>query len=93
MDRIEFVSMVYELLSSDSDDSRANKIIDAFDKYIERKDTLLKATHELLSKQDKSAFILDLLTETVHYDDADCDGYCLMNDIEIDLDLEIKQNE
>ena len=87
MDRIEFVSMVYELLSSDSDDSRANKIIDAFDKCIERKDTLLKATHELLSKQDKSAFVLNLLSETVHYDDADCDGYCLMNDIEINLDL------
>lgn len=87
MDRIEFVSMVYELLSSDSDDSRANKIIDAFDKCIERKDTLLKATHELLSKQDESAFILNLLTETVHYDNADCDGYCLMNDIEIDLDV------
>lgn len=89
MDRIEFVSMVYELLSSDSDDSRANKIIYAFDECIERKDTLLKATHELLSKQDESAFILNLLTETVHYDDADCDGYCLMNDIDIEINLDL----
>lgn len=87
MDRIDFVSAVYELLSDDTDNCRANAIIDAFDKCIERKDTLLKATHELLSKQDESGFVLNLLTETVHYDDVDCDGYCLMNDIEIDLDL------
>ncbi len=29
--------------------------------------------------------MLDLLEETVFYDDADCDGYCLIEDIEMEL--------
>lgn len=48
---------------------------------LERKDTLLRACLSLLEKQDDSNFTLDLLSETVRYDDADCDGYCLMDDI------------
>lgn len=44
--------------------------------------TLLKACHNLLSKQKNSFYVLNLLTETVFYDDADCDGYCLSDDIE-----------
>jgi hypothetical protein len=48
-----------------------------------REITLLKACRDLLKKQVKSHYVLDLLCETVHYDDADCDGNCLLNDIEI----------
>jgi hypothetical protein len=53
----------------------------------DRKITLLKACLKLLKKQERSGYVLDLLSETVHYDEADCDGYCLMEDIEIELGL------
>lgn len=54
----------------------------------DRKVTLLKACRDLLKKQEKSNYVLDLLSETIHYDDADCDGYCLLEDIEIELEIE-----
>lgn len=54
----------------------------------DRKVTLLKACLELLQKQDESPYTLDILGETVHYDGADCDGYCLMEDIKIELELD-----
>ena len=43
--------------------------------------TLLKAARDLLSKQKESPYVLDMLAETVHYDDADCSGDCLIDDI------------
>lgn len=48
----------------------------------ERAIILLKACYNLLRKQSESHYVLNLLRETVHYDDTDCDGYCLMDDIE-----------
>lgn len=51
----------------------------------DRKVTLLRAAHELLKRQDESHYVLNLLMETVRYDDADCDGWCLMQDIESEL--------
>lgn len=51
----------------------------------DRKITLLKACRDLLQKQNNSSYVLDLLTETVFYDEAECDGYCLLEDIEIEL--------
>lgn len=47
----------------------------------DRAKELLQACFDLLEKQKNSHYVLNLLTETVHYDDADCDGYCLMDDI------------
>ena len=44
--------------------------------------TLLKAVYHLLNKQKESFYVLNLLCETAFYDGADCDGYCLMDDIE-----------
>ena len=41
---------------------------------------------ELLQKQEDSHYVLNLLSETVYYDEADCDGYCLMKDIEMELE-------
>jgi len=35
MDRIEFMSLVYDELQSDADNNRANRIIDAADDYAE----------------------------------------------------------
>lgn len=52
-----------------------------------RKDILLKACMELLQKQDNSVFVLNLLEENVFYDDANCDGFCLLDDIKAELNL------
>ena len=43
----------------------------------DRAKVLVKAAHYLLQKQKDSFYVLDLLSETVFYDDAYCDGYCL----------------
>lgn len=47
----------------------------------DRSITLLKAAYHLLNKQKESFYVLNLLCETAFYDGADCDGYCLMDDI------------
>ena len=48
---------------------------------LKRAKTLLKATKELLEKQDNSSYVLNLLEETVFYDETECDGFCLKEDI------------
>ena len=54
----------------------------------DRKEVLLKAAHDLLKKCDEGQFVKNELEETVFYDDADCDGYCLMTDIASELDIQ-----
>ena len=49
---------------------------------LKRARILLDATHNLLEKQMESGYVLNLLSETVFYDGAECDGHCLMEDIE-----------
>ena len=49
---------------------------------LEQAKTLLKATKNLLEKQDNSHYVLNLLEETILYDRAECDGACLKNDID-----------
>lgn len=56
------------------------------EKELERAVVLLKAAKELLSKQYKSHYVLNMLAETVYYDDAECDGACLIEDIGYLLD-------
>ncbi len=57
-----------------------NRSIDAL--YFEmRARELFNAVIDLLVKQRESDVVLNLLEETVYYDDAECDGYCLMEDI------------
>ena len=54
-------------------------------KYLElltRSITLLTATYELLKKQESNTYVLNLLSETIYYDEAECDGSCLIHDIE-----------
>lgn len=51
----------------------------------ERAKILLKATLDLLQKQKESHYVLNLLENTVFYDEAECDGYCLFDDIEMFL--------
>lgn len=54
---------------------------------MDRKEYLLRACYELLDKQNKSSYVLNLLSEIVNYDEADCDGHCLMEDIAIELSM------
>lgn len=53
----------------------------------ERLEVLLRAAYELLRRQEESSYVLNLLSETVYYDGAECDGNCLMEDIAAELDL------
>ena len=43
---------------------------------------LLKASRDLLNKQNETIYVLNLLDETVEYHDVECDGYCLIDDID-----------
>ena len=49
---------------------------------MDRKTELLIAAYKLLNKQNETPYVLDILSTTVHYDGEDCDGSCLMEDIE-----------
>lgn len=48
----------------------------------ERKITLLKACRDLLNKQNNTMYVLNMLSETVVCDGVECDGSCLLEDIE-----------
>jgi len=51
----------------------------------DRKVTLLKACRDMLKKCDESIYVRSPMETTVFYDGADCDGYCLLEDIETEL--------
>lgn len=53
-----------------------------------RKDILLRAAYDLLRKASEMHYVQEATHITVFYDDADCDGYCLMEDIATELDLD-----
>jgi len=48
---------------------------------LERAKVLLKATVEMLDKCDQSPIVTYPMETTVFYDEADCDGHCLREDI------------
>jgi hypothetical protein len=52
----------------------------------DRENILLRAAYDFLKKVEIEHG--DALGETVFYDQADCDGYCLMVDIASQLDIE-----
>lgn len=57
------------------------KNIDTYIEALDRAKTLLKATWNLLQKQNETIYVLNMLEELVYYDDCECDGSCLMDDI------------
>ncbi len=48
---------------------------------IDRRDVLLKAAYDILSKLDKMDYVESALYLTAYWDDAECDGFCLRDDI------------
>jgi hypothetical protein len=46
-----------------------------------RERELLKAAYDILKKCHDSTYVLDVMSTTAFYDEVDCDGYCLANDI------------
>jgi hypothetical protein len=51
----------------------------------DRKITLLRACRDMLRKCNDSTYVVSPMEITVHYDEADCDGMCLLEDIEHEL--------
>ena len=54
---------------------------------MDRKTILLKATYDLFKKCNEGPYVKNVLEETTFYDGTDCDGLCLMEDIEDELNL------
>ena len=54
----------------------------------DRKKTLLKATLDILKKCYDSSFVLNVIEETAFYDNVECVGNCLMEDISDELGIE-----
>ena len=55
---------------------------------MDRKTILLQAARDMLKKCIESPFVIGPQETNVRYDDADCDGYCLLEDIENELESE-----
>ena len=53
----------------------------------DRKEVLLKAAYDLLRKAEDTPYVEDIMHMTVVYDDADCDGACLMQYIADELNI------
>ena len=53
-----------------------------------RKDILLRAAYDLIKRSTQSHYVQAVHETSVFYDDANCGGLCLMEDIETELDLE-----
>ena len=54
---------------------------------MDRANILLKATYDILQKQKDSPYVLNFFEQTAVWDGAECDGYCLMEEIEDYLEL------
>lgn len=50
---------------------------------MKREHLLLKVAYQLLQKQKNSYYVLNLLEESTVWDEVRCDGYCLMEEIEV----------
>lgn len=53
---------------------------------MDRKTELLMACRDMLIKCRDSHYVISPMETTVFYDGTDCDGYCLLDDIEFALE-------
>lgn len=51
----------------------------------DRQLTLLLACYKMLKAIHDAPCVVSPFDLTIHYDGADCDGYCLMEDIKLEL--------
>ncbi len=86
MDSYRVIELLEYIKTFDEHNYGATKIaLDEAIQYIKfglRAEELLKACIELLNKQNESSYVLNLLDELIYYDDCECDGNCLLEDIE-----------
>ena len=54
----------------------------------DRRDILLRAAYDLLKRSTRDHYVREATAITVRYDEANCDGYCLMEDIASELDID-----
>lgn len=54
----------------------------------DRKDVLLRAAFDLLRRAANYHHVRSATSILVRYDDANCDGYCLMRDIATEINLD-----
>jgi len=54
---------------------------------LDRTKVLLRAAYDLLTKADRAHFVEQATHITTWYDEADCDGYCLREDIAEELGI------
>jgi len=55
---------------------------------MDRKNVLLRAAYDLLRRSEQDHYVREATSIIVRYDDANCDGYCLMEDIATELNLD-----
>jgi hypothetical protein len=54
----------------------------------DRKEILLRAAYDLLKRSTQDHFVREATAIVTRFDDANCDGYCLMEDIATVLGLD-----
>ena len=54
----------------------------------DRRDILLRAAYDILTRCDRSHYVLDANATMAFYDMANCDGSCLREDIAAQLEIE-----
>lgn len=54
---------------------------------MDRKEVLLRAAYDILKRCEDSYFVISAMETCAHYDEVDCDGGCLIEDIADELKL------
>lgn len=53
-----------------------------------RKTILLRAAYDLLKRASQDYYVREATSILVRFDNSNCDGYCLMEDIAAELELD-----
>ena len=54
----------------------------------DRKEVLLRAAYDLLKRSTQDYYVREATSILTRYDDANCDGYCLMTDIASEIGID-----
>ena len=77
--------MSIESTKDEQRDSVAANQSNMKDQNTTRRDMLLRAAYDLLKRSTHDYYVREATEIKVRYDDANCDGYCLMEDIASEL--------